>query len=94
MDFSPEEKAVVYQCISENPGLKHSLSYYWPYILPLIIVGCYGFFQQDYLIISIVFVLFLAQAFWFFMQTAKSGKHLRTALIKYESKVKALDQDG
>jgi hypothetical protein len=85
MDFTPEEKAVVAQCLAEDPGMKRTLSLYWPYIIPLCAAAAYGYIDENYLISSASFFFLLCEIIWFLNETSKSGKHLKSALKKYES---------
>ncbi len=59
MDFTPEEKAVVAQCLAEDPGMKRTMSLYWPYIIPLCAAAAYGFIDENYLISSASFFFLL-----------------------------------
>ncbi len=85
MEFTPEERAVVAQCIAEDPSLKRMLTVYWPYILPLCAGALYGVLEEDYVIIGIAFFFLICEVLWFLHETAKSSNHLKSALIKYES---------
>ncbi|WP_312376726.1 hypothetical protein [Stutzerimonas nitrititolerans] len=89
MDFTPEEKAVVAQCLAEDPSMKRTLSLYWSYIIPLCVAAVYGFFAENHLISSASFFFLICEIIWFLNETSKSGKRLKSALIKYETVVTA-----
>src|SRR5690606_13452436 len=61
MDFTPEEKAVVAQCLAEDPSMKRTLSLYWPYIISLCVAAAYGFFEENYLISSASFFFLICE---------------------------------
>ncbi|WP_444935922.1 hypothetical protein ACJJIW_17655 [Microbulbifer sp. JMSA004] len=84
MKLTPEERAVVAQCIAEDPRLKRTLIAYWPYIFPLCAAAIYGIVKKDYLLIGIAFFFLVCEVLWFLNETSKSAKHLKAALIKYD----------
>lgn len=84
MKLTPEEKAVVAQCIADDPSLKRTLSIFWPYILPLFAAAIYGVLEKDYIILSIAFFSLIVEVIWYLNETAKSAGHLKAALIKLE----------
>lgn len=85
MDLTPEERAVVAQCIAEDPSFKRALIMYWPYMLPLCAAAFYGVMEKDYILIGIAFFLLLCEILWFLNETVKSSSYLKSALIKYDS---------
>ncbi|WP_339414539.1 hypothetical protein [Pseudomonas sp. EA_35y_Pfl2_R5] len=85
MDFTPEEKLVIAQCLAQDPSMKRTLFLYWPYILPLCAAAIYGFIEENYFISTISFFFLVCEIIWFLNETSKSGKHLKSALTKYEA---------
>ena len=72
--------------------MKGALSEYWPFLLPILLVGGYGFLMEDVIAMFLAFLILLGFIFWFLNQSGKSGLHLKSALEKYESEIRAIDK--
>ncbi len=91
MNLSKEEKAIVTHQLTEDYGFVRTLSVYFPYLLPPCILAVYGFIQQEPIAQALAFAVLLLQVIWYIYQMGRSGKHLKSALEKYEKKVSALE---
>ena len=92
MKLSIEEKAIVSRYLSEDMSLKGALKMYWPWFVPLLGAAIHGFINKDIISSSIANALFIFYAYWFLSQGSKDGKHLQSAIQKYETEVSALGE--
>lgn len=85
-----EEKAIVSRYLSEDMSLKGALKLYWPWLVPFLGAAAHGFLYKDIISSFIANVLFIFYTYWFLSQGGKDGKHLQSAIQKYEAETSAL----
>ena len=90
--LSVEEKRIVSRYLSEDMSLKGAMKSYWPWLLPILGLALHGILYKDFISSSLANASFLFYAYWFFSRGSKNGRHLKSAIRKYEEEVSALGE--
>lgn len=88
--FTDDEKNLVFQIIQQKNHTKSFLFDYAVYVMPSILFAGYGLWREDFAAILVAYVVLLLMVIIYLNHAHSYSKSLRSALIKYEEKLKVL----
>lgn len=86
--LSDDEKALVSRLIQEKSDYKRLMFDYAVYILPTAAFAAYGIIKEDFFAVLVAYGALLFMVIIYIGYTHQLSKTLRSALLKYEEKIK------
>ena len=73
MKFSPDELALLAQHANSSLTVRH-IGFYVSWIAPIVMFGLYGFWQQDFVAVTVALLGALGYIFWITTSQSTSSK--------------------
>jgi|GEM_PF-2412888 len=90
--FSKEERQFVEYCASERAGVGSRLGFYASVLVPVILFGCYGVLQRDFVAVTVALVGLLIFVWWRLSAEMNHVKVHRSVFEKVLAHEKVTDQ--